>query len=230
MLNFLLLSLLLASPVSGPVEVQPGKSAVIKVPLEEAGAEYSWRVEPETVQSVTGENKGETFLILLDVDRSVYVSFVSFDKRKHVTHFVSVKDPSPPSPGPVPPPPGPGPQPPGPQPPAPISEPGFRVLIVYESEDKQKYSYETQAILYGVAVRTFLDSKCVKDDGKPAYRMYDKDVNVSGDLEVWKKAMARERKSTPWVIISNGTTGFEGPLPSTPTEFLELCKKYLPQQ
>lgn len=229
MLSFLLL-LFTASPVTGPIEVQPGKSCVIKVPIEEAGSEYSWRIEPETVQSVPGENKDETFIILLDVEQSVYVSFVSFDKRKHVTHFVNVKNPTPPGPGPVPPPPGPGPQPPGPQPPAPIAEPGFRVLIVFESEDKQKYSLETQSILYGISVRSFLNDKCVKENGTPAYRMYDKDTNVSNELEVWKKAMARERKSMPWVVISNGTTGFEGPLPNTPTEFMELCKRYLPQQ
>lgn len=116
MLNFLLCSLLLASPVTGPQTVERGRSAVIKVPIDAAGAAYSWKVEPASTQSVSGENKAETFLILLDVEEPVFVSFVSFDKQTHDTHFISVSGPSPPGPGPVPPPPVP------PTPPAPLPD------------------------------------------------------------------------------------------------------------
>jgi hypothetical protein len=116
MLNFLVLSLLFASPVTGPQTVERGKSAVIKVPISAAGTAYSWKVEPEATQSVSGENKSETFLILLDVEEPVFVSFVSFEKQTHETHYISISGPSPPGPGPVPPPPPVPPTPPQPLP------------------------------------------------------------------------------------------------------------------
>ena len=113
--------------------------------------------------------------------------------------------------------------------PPPIAEDGFRVLIVYESGDMTKYKWEQQAILSGQDVRDFLKASCVNENGTPGFRIYDPDVDVKNDLPVWQKAMARPRKEIPWLVISNGKTGFEGPLPKTVTEFLELSKKYLPK-
>ena len=112
--------------------------------------------------------------------------------------------------------------------PAPIPDPGFRVLIVYESADMTKYPVATQAILAGAEVREFLKKNCVAEDGQPGFRIYDSDVNTSGDLAVWRTAMTRPRTELPWVVISNGKSGFEGPLPKTAAEFIDLCKKYLP--
>lgn len=113
--------------------------------------------------------------------------------------------------------------------PAPIPDAGFRVLIVYESSDMTKLPLEQQIILAGADVRDFLDKNCISEGKQAAYRIYDPDVDLTNDLPVWKTAMARPRKEIPWVIISNGKTGFEGPLPKTPTAFLELAKKYLPK-
>ena len=112
--------------------------------------------------------------------------------------------------------------------PAPITDDGFRVLIIYESSDMTKYSLEQQMILAGADVRDFLNQNCVKEGNTPSYRMFDPDVDLKSESPIWQKAMARPRTEIPWVIISNGKTGFEGPLPKTPTAFLELCKKYLP--
>lgn len=112
--------------------------------------------------------------------------------------------------------------------PAPIPEPGFRVLVVYESADMTKYPVATQAILAGAEVREFLKANCVAEAGHPGFRIFDANIDTAGDLAVWKTAMTRPRTQLPWVVISNGKSGFEGPLPATPTEFLELCKKYLP--
>ena len=113
--------------------------------------------------------------------------------------------------------------------PAPIPDAGFRVLIVYESGDMTKYPIEQQIILTGADVREFLDKNCIKEGNTPAYRIYDPDVDLTNDSPVWQKAMARPRKELPWLIVSHGKTGFEGPLPKTPTAFLELAKKYLPK-
>ena len=112
--------------------------------------------------------------------------------------------------------------------PAPIPDPGFRVLVVYESAEMTNYPVSTQAILAGAEVREFLKANCVAEDGQPGFRIYDADVNTAGDLAVWRTAMTRPRTELPWVVISNGKSGFEGPLPKTAAEFIDLCKKYLP--
>jgi hypothetical protein len=228
--------------IVGPEEVEVSETekytTAFSVPLAEAGKEYSWQIEPAGVTSIYGSNDKETFVVLMNLTRGkaaekqYFVSFVSYDAKQHDTHTITLKGPVTPEPpvppGPTPVPPTP-PTPPVPPPtPAPISEPGFRVLIVYEAADMPTYPIETQMILTGVDIRDFLKANCVAEDKHPGFRIYDKDVNLGGELEVWKQAMTRERSAVPWVLISNGTTGFEGPLPKTPSEFLELCKKYLP--
>lgn len=115
-----------------------------------------------------------------------------------------------------------------PMPPAPIPEPGLRVLIVYETADAGKMPPAQQNILYGQQTRDYLNQKCVVGpDGKTKeWRIWDKDVATGSESQLWQTAMKRPRASTPWLIVSNGTTGFEGPLPATVDDFLNLIKKY----
>lgn len=135
--------------------------------------------------------------------------------------------PGPVPPGPVPP----GPNPPGPTPgPAPIPGDGLRVLIVYESADLGKMPKEQSTILYSQAVRSYLDSKCaVGPDGKThEWRVFDKDAPMGAESKTWQDAMKRERKSVPWIIVSNPSKGggFEGPLPANVDEAMTLLKKF----
>lgn len=132
----------------------------------------------------------------------------------------------PPGPGP-----GPGPKPdpdpvPVPDGLAPITEPGFRVLIVYESKDLSKLPAAQQAILFDQDVRAYLTAKCVKGaDGKTSeWRMVDPNVVVAPDSVVWAKALARERKALPWLIVSDGKRGFEGPLPANKADAMKIIK------
>jgi hypothetical protein len=90
-----------------------------------------------------------------------------------------------------------------------------------------KYPIETQVILAGADVREFLAVNCVSEGGVAGFRIYDPDVALTSESPTWQKAMARPRSQIPWVVISNGTTGYEGPLPKTPTEFLDLCRRYV---
>lgn len=139
-------------------------------------------------------------------------------------HFVKVGK------GPEPDPPGPDPDPdpePDPDDPAPIPEDGFRVLILYETEMKEKLPELQKAIIFGAEVRDYLDKACVSEpDGGKGYRIYDKDQDATGDYPVWETAMQRRPESIPWVLISNGKTGYEGKLPESPSKFIELCKKH----
>lgn len=122
------------------------------------------------------------------------------------------------------------PVPPDPTPPspAPIPVAGFRVLIVYETAELSKLPPEQLVALNSQEVRQYLQAHCVLGpDGKTReWRLWDKDVNTSGESPLWQAAMQRPRQSVPWIILSDGKTGFEGPLPSDTAALLALLKKY----
>ena len=136
--------------------------------------------------------------------------------------------PLPPFPPPPPPPPVP-PVPPVPTvPPSPIPSPGLRVLIIYESADLTKYPPAQTAILYDQSLRMYLDSVSVlgPDLKTHEYRIWDKDVNLVGDSQLWKSAMSRSHPQLPWIVIANGVTGYEGPLPANTVDTIALVRKY----
>lgn len=126
-------------------------------------------------------------------------------------------------PSPVPPTPTPTPEP--PQPDAPIPLAGFRVLIIEEITERDKLPVAQSSILYSKTVRDYLDAKTpLGPDGRTReYRILDKDFVAT---EPWATAMKRKRQSLPWLIISDGKTGYEGPLPPNVTEMMALLKKY----
>jgi hypothetical protein len=163
----------------------------------------------------------------------VEVSVNDFDKRiwgrkTIVLDFNGVK------------PPGPSPTPPGPKPPEPQPDPtpdalppiegqGLRVLFVVESSESIKLSKAQQQILYGKKSRDYLNANCVKgDDGKtPDWRILDPDTQHKDASNRFAKALARPRSSMPWVLISNGTTGYEGPIPEHEEEFFLLVDSFV---
>lgn len=131
---------------------------------------------------------------------------------------------------PVPPvPPGPDPVPPGPTPgPAPIPTAGFRFMIVEETSERSKLPADQREIIGSTVLRLALAAACAKGpDGKtPEWRIFDKDAPMAAESKLWQDAMARPRKSLPWLIVSNGTSGFEGPLPANMTETMAIIEKY----
>ena len=146
-------------------------------------------------------------------------------ERAKFTFSVEGKPPTPPGPEPTPVPP----DPPGPKPdPAPIPTAGFRVLIVYETSELSKLPAAQQSVIYGKAMRDYLNSKCVlgPDSKTHEWRMWDKDTDASAESQLWQDAMKRGRTSVPWLIVSNGKTGFEGMLPATVEDTLKLLAKY----
>lgn len=126
--------------------------------------------------------------------------------------------------------PDPGPDPdPEPEPgPTPIPTKGFRALIVYESSDLSSYPAKQVDILFNKTLREYLNQKCVKgEDGKtPEYRIFDKDISPKNESKIWQDAMARARSGLPWLLVSNGESGWEGPLPGTLEETMAILKKY----
>jgi hypothetical protein len=128
-------------------------------------------------------------------------------------------------PGPVPP--GPNPPPVPPQP-APIDGPGFRVMVIYETDGLAKLPKGQLDILYAKSVRDYLNAKAAPtaDGGKRGWYIVDQNVDFSGESKVWQDAFRRPRAQTPWVIVSDGKTGYEGPLPADVPAMLALLKKY----
>jgi hypothetical protein len=114
----------------------------------------------------------------------------------------------------------------------PIDVPGNRMLIVYESGERSKYPAEQSLILNSGVLAEYLDETCTKaSDGHPEWRIWDKDVKLSdvdGPLveQVWVDAMKLPRDSLPWLIVTNGTTGFSGALPQSEAETMQLLRKY----
>jgi hypothetical protein len=126
-----------------------------------------------------------------------------------------------------PPGPGPGPNPPQPIDPAPIPVAGFRVLIVFEEKDASKLPLGQHSAIYGKQIRDYLNAKCVIGaDGKTKdWWILDQNVNTVNMQKHWQDAMARKRTTLPWLIVSDGKTGYEGPLPLTLEETMKILKK-----
>jgi hypothetical protein len=100
--------------------------------------------------------------------------------------------------------------------------------MVYETSIIQKLPPAQSAVLFSKKVRDYLDAKCARGaDGRtPEYRIWDQDIDTTAAGALWQAAMKRERKSLPWLVVSTGKSGYEGPLPATVDETLALLKKY----
>lgn len=130
---------------------------------------------------------------------------------------VVVGDPSPPAPVP-----------PSPKPPAPVPIPGsgFRVLIIRETKELSTLPPAQVAIFSAREVREYLTSHCVLEGNQRAFRIWDQDTDVSREDKHWQEAMKRKRDSLPWLLVTNGKEGYEGPLPKDVPEMMALLKKY----
>lgn len=114
--------------------------------------------------------------------------------------------------------------------PPPIDEAGLRVAIIEETADRSSLPKSQMAILTSVKLREYLDANCVKEDGQPAYRIWDKDIDASRESQLWQDALAKvkatEDLKTPAILISNGKTGYIGPLDGTVEETIDRIKQY----
>ena len=116
---------------------------------------------------------------------------------------------------------------PDPQPgPAPIPEAKLNVLVIEETDDRRNLAQTPAGYAKLVAMQSVVWRKYV--DGKQGeFKHLDPDVSTSSGLAPkWRDAMARKRDSLPWVIVSNGKAGYEGPMPANLNDFMTLLKKY----
>lgn len=116
--------------------------------------------------------------------------------------------------------------PPGPTPsPAPIPEPGFRVMIIYNGKTLNTLPITQSTFMRGQTLRDYLYANSVESDGTPAWRIWSDEVDATNDLPRWQTAYKRPRTASPWLIVSDGTKGFEGPLPTTLEATMDILKQ-----
>jgi hypothetical protein len=227
--------------IKGEMNVPAYKIVRLEPANADADAAVVWDVYPEEEVSFDDRPDG---VLAFTAPPGKYAVKLRTIKGKSVliaraAVFIGTPMPIPtPTPGPTPTPvptpiptPTPGPPvPPGPTPPTPVPIPGdgLRVLIVYESKTLPSLPKGQISALYSATVREYMNTHCAKGpDGKTAeWRCWDADVDASGEPAIWQDAMKRPRTSLPWVIISTGRTGYEGPLPATADDLLALLKRF----
>jgi hypothetical protein len=247
-LSLLLLGSVFAADLKLPTKVKGEVGDYIEVSATTDGKEVRWyaidpdlklfptRLLKDTKTAVVSSRKAGTYRLL---------AYTADDKGPSEPSVCEVQvgdaPPIPPTPTPTPPPIPPAPDPSS----SPIPLPGFRVLIIFESEET--YPAPLESVIYGNKIRNYLKAKCVDEAGGiKGFWILDKDVDVSALPKHWQDAWARSltkiaawkptknsegkpvgaTSAIPWILISNGTTGFEGPLPTTVDEALALLKKY----
>lgn len=151
----------------------------------------------------------------------VFATLVHEDtSRPEIKKFSITVGPAPPPPGPTPPP-VPPPVPPNP---SPFTEPGIRILIVYETNDVSTYSKEVTTILYSKAIRQWAVTSGAKDSkGHPELRILDKHTVVE-DAK-WSRLL-KDAPTVPYLYIGNGTKGYSGPLPENEAAVLQLLETF----
>lgn len=233
-LAFLLLTALVAPApadlaIEGPTRVAPYKMVRLQAKGYADKSAVLWRWDKKKLDGgrsgdklwltgPPGEYVVECMAIRLDDKGQTVV------EEAEVT--VTIGEPVPPKP-PEPPP---TPKPPAPPPnPAPIAGDGVKVMIVYESEKTREMPAAQQLILYSSGFRKYLDGVCADDPQtgtKKAWWIIDQNADASSLAKPWQDALKRQRSSVPWLLISNGKTGWEGPLPANVDDATALVKKY----
>lgn len=220
--------LLLGADVKIPASVTVKVNRLIKVDATST-TPIKWLNLSDDLDMIP-DSSGKSAILMSPVPGKYKIAVYTADKdgpSEPAYCVVTVEGVAPPvPPGPNPP----GPNPPDPVNPAPIAGDGFKVLILEDSTQRAKLPATQLSVIMGSKVREFFKSKCVKGpDGKtPEARIWDPSDDFTGESKAWQDAVKRPRKSLPWIIISNGKTGYEGPLPDTVDKTIELMTKYAP--
>jgi hypothetical protein len=104
------------------------------------------------------------------------------------------------------------------------------VLIVEETDDRDELPKSKLDQLTSTApgsVRDYCALHCIKPDGKnPDFLDLDDDQPDLSKLPTyWTPAWNRRPRTSdklPWLVVSDGKAGYEGPLPATADETLKL--------
>lgn len=213
------------------IEVMEPRQLVKAAPFEleapKGGLLYRWRFPP----TVNGTEQGRILKVHEapkgEVTISVQWAEIDFKNQTAVEKFATliffVGEP-----GPAPVPPDPIPPKPDPLPPAPT---GFRVLFIRETADALT-SAQTAAWSSG-AVKDYLDAKCVKDNGHPSWRKWDKDIDVTNAPAELRQLFNDSRPKwgpLPVVVVAVNNVAKVEAFPANEAALLNLLRKYAGDQ
>lgn len=101
--------------------------------------------------------------------------------------------------------------------------------MLYESSRLSIYPPSQVKALFDNNLRVYLDSVTTlgPDLKTHEYRIWDKNIVLTNESVIWKNVMARPHPTMPWIVISNGITGYEGPLPKNTDDTIALIKHYV---
>jgi hypothetical protein len=102
----------------------------------------------------------------------------------------------------------------------PVPTTGLHVLMVWESSQPGEIPESQVQVLTSTIVRDWIR------DHNGQFRVFDDDTDLSQTPKVWQDAMKVPRQSLPWIVVSNGRTGFSGPLPKNIDETIQLLEKH----
>lgn len=109
------------------------------------------------------------------------------------------------------------------------------VVIVKDGAHLSQLPSSQMQALLSTRVRDYCTAHCWKGtDGKtPEFKVYDKDTDISQQSPAIQKAfktavddLAKSGTNGPWLTVSNGKTGYSGPLPLTEAAVIEKLKVY----
>lgn len=176
----------------------------------------TWIVEPKYQTFSTDGGKTLVLNTGLQPSQLSIMQIVSTKSGKNTYQKISIKIGSGPNPPPLP----------IPDDDTPIETSLLKVLIVEETGKRPTLPEDQQDILFSVAIRAYAESKCTKTDGNTDFLILDVNLDVTLMPEWAKTAMKEPMSSLPFILISNGSTGFAGPLPADEGSTLTLLKKY----
>jgi hypothetical protein len=104
--------------------------------------------------------------------------------------------------------------------PAPIATDRLSVMVVEDVNHRDDIPASQVTALLSTQLRKAIQDKSGR------FRMLDAATDVTNEESWVKECMALPRQSLPWVYISNGRTGYSGPVPATEQAFLELIAKH----
>jgi len=102
----------------------------------------------------------------------------------------------------------------------------LKLMILEDPSQRASLPASQVAVLTGQTLREYAKSHCTATDGAADFRMLSVRQDVSNQAAWIKAAFAEPRASLPFLVVSNGTSGFAGPLPATVAETMTLLQRY----
>lgn len=102
---------------------------------------------------------------------------------------------------------------------APIPAEGLHVLIWRETDLNRVPEAQLEQF-YGVRLRAWMKASRVD------FRIWDQNIDAANETAEWQAAAKVKPGSLPWIVVSNGKTGYAGPLPESTEATIALLEKF----